>query len=341
MGLGLSTEGCDTLKTWLSHEFIRQDPGTSAQCADFILDVLDSLPSIDHIQYDTDTIQRVESHLAGIVDDPTVLVGKLPSKLKEIKHIEEKQQELKPSKSVIICNTPIRYLDEKAIKGTFKPFGSIQSCKINLQHRQVVIEYQNESCAIRCTKAATVFFGNRFVTVNLFHDSLENFDGSTLFEILNPNKPIEDSIRLGKSNDSAPEENNINKDVRKVQNMPQALFENNQNPSEALETNLDDLLDSREELLKVHQTTLRKLLRKTEELNETEEGNNLESITSELLELERSMQKLGIKHDTMLELKLRKMNRDHPGELTIEDGAAKKKRARKLNVLRRKLKRRR
>ncbi|SCU97555.1 LANO_0E16314g1_1 [Lachancea nothofagi CBS 11611] len=346
MLLDFTSEEWGKLKRWITQELIEQEPEIASQLVDFVLEVLKSEPDTGNgIDTAHGRNHWVLSQLSGILNSPTLFVEQLPSKVRDIKAARDAGQSSAPTSSVIVEHVPIRSLNEKEIRSSFEPYGALHSCKANMQNRQVVIDFQNASCAIRSTKAATVFFNNRFVTVQLYRGKADAFEGLQLIAPLTSN--LSQAAKNSSSSASlstSPPEIEVNRHIQEAQTVQQATFEQNQRTRENFKNNLNERFDSKETLLRSQQSMLQELRRKVAELPEDDNDGYLEQLSSEFRELRNSMQKMGIAPDIMLEIKVQKLNMDHPSELVIEDARAtalKKKRAKKSALLKKKVKRKR
>ncbi|SCU82548.1 LAME_0C01706g1_1 [Lachancea meyersii CBS 8951] len=343
MVLETDPETCDQLKDWIGHELIEKDPDIASELIDYVLEILRGLPSVsDKKESGFDAEDLVKLQLKGIVRNPETMVEQYPSRMLAL---ENEEKASRPTSSVKIMHIPIRFLKKEQIKAQFRAFGAIEHCKVNMLERQAVIQYKNESCAIRCTKAATVFFQNRFVKAEFFHGILEDFEGATLIST-EPQK----SFQIPQSPSpptplvSSPEGNDFSKRIQQVQGVQQAIFENNQRSNESFKKNFNELFSSKEKLLRAHQSLLQNLRRKTLDLPPDDTGTTVEQLALEFEELQTSMDKLSITPEAMVNIKLRKLNMDHPNELEMKDAraaAGKKKRAKKSTVLRKKMRRKR
>ncbi|CEP62687.1 uncharacterized protein LALA0_S06e01376g [Lachancea lanzarotensis] len=339
--LSLSPKTWEKLKDWILQEIIEKDPDIAAELADFVLEIIRDLPNVSgKASGSGDPEELAQLQLKGIVKNPQEMLTQLPSKIHTVESTEKIPG---PTSSVKVVNIPVRNLSRDQIRGQFKPFGSIKYCKISIQKRQAVVQYHNESCAIRCTKATSVIFNNRFVKVELFHGNIEDFEGVTIIPPVCHQK-TEQSNTISKQASSSSEQSTVNKRIERVQNVQQILFENNQKSNETYKTDFNELLLSKEKLLRAHQSLLQELQRKTTELSTDDKKPSIGPLLLEFKRIQKSMDELNITPTEMTDIKVRKMNMDHPNEFEVKDArtaAAKKKRAKKLASIRKKIRRKR
>ncbi|CCH60170.1 hypothetical protein TBLA_0C03670 [Henningerozyma blattae CBS 6284] len=74
--------------------------------------------------------------------------------------------------AIFVRNIPQRYINELTIKQQFECFGDIR--QIIIYNEYVTIYYNHKQSRDRCLKSVVPFFNNRFVTVDLFIEVIQN-----------------------------------------------------------------------------------------------------------------------------------------------------------------------
>lgn len=363
MVLCLSENEKASLETWLDEH------ASGLKCPDvslfkeYVIELLTSA-SDDHWFTDPNSFREaLVEHLAGLVENVPEFTNQLYDALKCKTYLTQQQTPF-----VLVKNVPLNKLNREEVRSNFEPFGSIQSCKVNLERRTLLIEFNNPSCAIRCTKTATTFFGNRFVKVELV-EKPSQFEG-TILQLYGESEldqassagsgscstagsgvpgvqPSEVSVtpNVNPNNldpaSSLEVKSKFSKRVEEVQTLQQSLFEERQRKNKRYQEQLNDLLKSKERLLHVHQAMLEELATKIEQ--HPPEDGTLHAYTKEFADIVDSMSRLDIMPAEMVKQKIEKFALDNPSSsLMVRNARLQKmrsKRNRRVSALKRRTKR--
>lgn len=358
MVLCLSENEKESLETWLDeHASGLKSPDVSL-FKEYVIELLTSA-SDDHWFTDPNSFRKaLVEHLAGLVENVHEFTNQLYDALKCKTYLTQQQTPF-----VLVMNVPLSKLHREEIRSNFEPFGAIQSCKVDLERRTLLIEYNNPSCAIRCTKTATTFFGNRFVEVELL-EKPSQFEG-TVLQLYGESDSDQASL-AGSAGSGVPGaqpsevsvtpnvnpnildpagslevKSKFNKRVEEVQTLQQSLFEERQRKNKRYQEQLNDLLNSKERLLHVHQAMLEELATKIEQL--PPEDDTLHAYAKEFADIVDSMSRLDIMPAEMVKQKIEKFALDNPSSsLMVRNARLQKmrsKRNRKASALKRRAKR--
>ncbi|CUS24562.1 LAQU0S17e01750g1_1 [Lachancea quebecensis] len=331
MALDLTTDQWERVTTWVRERSGLSDPEALTLFQDFILELLRNLHRCNERKW-------LEGQLSGLVENPAEFLRDLGNFLRGLGASAPPLLD-SSTRFVLVAHVPYKNLNAQDVRATFAPFGAIVSCRADVDARNLLIQFQKVACAIRCTKAATLFFNNRFVTVDLYHSDPENF-GSVWLIGGTPSPEVVDSNPAPLSA-AKPSPALFNDRVQQVQAIQQNLFEQNQRSAETYKQNFSQLFESKEKLLRAHQSALQELKQK---ILATEDPSSISQTMSEFQELQKNMESLGITPTAMVQLKLQKFNLDDPSQFPVESPralAVKQKRTKKAASFRRKLKRRR
>lgn len=331
MALDLTPDQWERLTAWIRDRSGLPDSEALTLFQDFVLELLRNLHSCNERKW-------LEEQLSGLVDNPTEFLRDLGIFLKGL------GASAPPSLNsgtpfVLVAHVPYKNLNAQDVQAAFAPFGAIMSCRADVDSRSLLVQFRKVACAIRCTKAATLFFSNRFVTVELYQGDPESF-GSVRLIGSAPQPVAADSDPVPPSA-AKPSPVPFNDRVQQVQTAQQTIFEQNQRSAEAYKHNFAQLFESKEKLLRAHQAALQELKQK---VLVTEDPASISRTIMEFQELQKNMESLGITPIAMVQLKLQKFNLDDPSEFPVESPRAlaiKQKRTKKAASFRRKIKRRR